>query len=298
MKRIIISGASGCIGMALIEQHISIGNKVMLIANPGSTRNINFKIKNGIEIIYYSLNEYDNISLDDKYDVFYHFAWEGGASRDNLAINMNSAMQSSAAVNLASRLGCSSFVGAGSQAECGIQQRPISENTTCNPESFFGIAKLTAYHICKVACNEKNILFSWARILSVYGPFDGENTLVTSTINKLISGSMPEFSSGTQIWDFLFSEDAADALLNIGLKSKKGGIYIIASGIGLELKSFILQITEKFNIDGSKFLNKISSNPKSVQFLVGDISRLKHEFNWKPTVNFEQGLEKTIEYLN
>ena len=284
--------------MALIEQHISIGNKVMLIANPGSTRNINFKIKNGIEIIYYSLNEYDNISLDDKYDVFYHFAWEGGASRDNLAINMNSAMQSRAAVNLASRLGCSSFVGAGSQAECGIQQRPISENTTCNPDSLFGIAKLTAYHICKVACNEKNILFSWARILSVYGPFDGENTLVTSTINKLISGSLPEFSSGTQIWDFLFSDDAADALLNIGLKSKKGGIYIIASGIGLELKSFILQITEKFNIDGSKFLNKISSNPKSVQFLVGDISRLKHEFNWKPRVNFEQGLEKTIEYLN
>ena len=297
MKKIIISGASGCIGMSLIKQHISVGNKVLVIANPVSIRNINFKKIEGIEIIYYSLNEYDNISLDNKYDVFYHFAWEGGASRDNLAINMNSAMQSRAAVNLAYRLGCSSFVGAGSQAECGIQQKPISENTNCNPESFFGIAKLSAYHICKVACNEKNILFSWARILSVYGPFDGKNTLVTSTINKLISGSLPEFSSGTQIWDFLFSEDAADALLNIGLKSKMGGIYIIASGIGLELKNFILQITKRFNIDGSKFLNKIPSNPKSVQFLVGDISRLKNEFNWTPKVNFEQGLEKTIKHL-
>ena len=284
--------------MALIEQHLSHGNQVLVIANPKSTRNHNFNKFNNIKIIYSSLNDYDSIMLDEKFDVFYHFAWEGGASRDNLAINMNSAMQSIAAVNLASKLRCASFVGAGSQAECGIQQKAISENTNCNPESFFGIAKLSAYHICKVACNEKNILFSWARILSVYGPYDGENTLVTSTINKLISGSLPEFSSGSQIWDFLFSEDAADALLNIGLKSKKGGIYIIASGIGLELKKFILQITDKFNIDGSKFLNKIPSNPKSVQFLVGDISRLNNEFNWKPRVNFEQGLEKTLEYLN
>lgn len=297
MKKIIISGASGCIGMALIEEHLSHGNQVLVIANPKSTRNHNFNKFNNIKIIYSSLNDYDSIKLDEKYDVFYHFAWQGGALRNNFDVNMNSALQAIKAVNLASRNGCTSFVGAGSQAECGIQETSISENTICNPISFFGAAKLSAFHICKVACNEKNMLFSWARILSVYGPYDGDKTLITSTLNKLISGFLPSFSSGTQVWDFLYSADAANALLNIGLSSKNGGIYTIASGIEFELKYFILKITKKFNIDGQKYLNQIPLNPNSVQFLVGDISRLKNEFDFKPKVDFEQGIERTISYL-
>jgi len=283
--------------MALIEQHLSLGNKVLVIANPKSSRNHNFNKFNNIKIIYSNLNDYDNIKLDEKYDIFYHFAWQGGSLRNNFDVNINSALQSIKAVNLASRHGCLSFVGAGSQAECGIQETPISENTICKPVSFFGVAKLSAFHICKVACDEKKILFSWARILSIYGPYDGDKTLITSTLNKMISGLSPSFSSGTQIWDFLYSEDAANALLNIGLRSKKGGIYTVASGNEYELKYFILKITKKFNLDGQKYLNKIPLNPNSVQFLVGDISRLRNEFGWKPKVDFEQGIERTISYL-
>ena len=283
--------------MALIEQHLNHGNQVLVIANPKSIRNENFNNFNNIKIIYSTLNDYDSIKLDEKYDVFYHFAWQGGALRNNCAVNMNSAQQSIKAVNLAYRCGCTSFVGAGSQAECGLQKKPISENTICNPISFFGAAKLTSFYLCKVACNHKNILFSWARILSVYGPYDGDKTLITSTLNKLISGRLPSFSGGTQVWDFLYSVDAADALLNIGLRSKIGGIYTIASGEAFELKHFIFKITKKFNIDGQKYLNKIALSPNSSQFLVGDISRLKNEFDWSPKVDFDQGIERTISYL-
>ena len=115
--------------MALIEEHLSHGNQVLVIANPKSTRNHNFNKFDNIKIIYSSLNDYDSIKLDEKYDVFYHFAWQGGALRNNFDVNMNSALQAIKAVNLASRNGCTSFVGAGSQAECGIHETPISENT-------------------------------------------------------------------------------------------------------------------------------------------------------------------------
>ena len=282
--------------MSIIQKHLDMGDKVLAILNPTSSKKNNFKIFPSIDILFCDINNYDDIIKEEKYDIFYHLAWQGGSNRSDFNTNINSALKSIDAVELASRLGCKLFVGAGSQAECGIQNEAISENTLCEPNSPFGISKLMSYHISKNKCNEMGLSFIWARILSVYGPYDGENTLVISSLRKMISGLKPEFTSGEQIWDFLYSSDAAELLHLIVSDPKAEGIYIIGSGSKTKLKHYIKIMTNKFNINSELLLNKIKSSSSSTNYLLGNVSRATNELGWKPKVNFSEGIDKTIEY--
>jgi nucleoside-diphosphate-sugar epimerase len=241
------------------------------------------------------LSDYSSINVDNSYDIFYHLAWEGGSSRENIILNLESTKNSISAVELANKMGCKVFVGAGSQAETGKQTTPISEYTVCNPESPFGAAKLSSYYMAKFKCDQLGIKFCWARILSIYGPYDGERTLIISTIRKLISKSELAFTSANQKWDFLYASDAAEAIAEIGKKSKDGGIYVIGSGSVQILKDFIIIIANKFDINPEIYFDKIPNN-NTLNHLEADISRLQKEFNWKPKIDFKQGIDMTIDY--
>jgi UDP-glucose 4-epimerase len=294
--KIVITGATGTIGMALISLHLKLGDDVLVIANPNSKRNERLRNFSNIKLIICDISDYNSINVDISYDIFYHFAWEGGSTRENIMLNLESTKNSVSAVELANRIGCKVFLGAGSQAETGKQTSPISENTICKPESPFGASKLASYYMTKFKCEQLGIKFCWARILSVYGPYDGERTLIISTIRKLISKSELSFTSANQKWDFLYASDAAEAIYEIGKKSKDGGIYVIGSGSIQSLKSFIKIIANKFGINPEIFFGKIPNNDNTLIHLEADISRLQKEFNWKPKIDFKQGIDMTIDY--
>jgi len=294
---IVISGATGCIGFALVDYFIKNGHKVLIILRPNSSRNHIFEGFSNITICHCELDGYDDLEIEGVFDVFYHFAWDGGKNRDDFDTNLNSARSAADAVELAIRLGCKLFVGAGSQAECGLQNMPISESTICNPVSAFGIAKLLSYHWTKLVCRKHGIRHCWLRILSVYGPYDGNQTLINSTIINFINNEPQKFTDGEQLWDYIYSEDAADIIGKIGLSNESTGIYIIASGNAIKLKYLITTIANYFEMDISSFLGLKKKMDNSIDYLCGDTSRLNYEFNWSPKISFNRGVEKTINYL-
>ncbi|RJE85659.1 NAD-dependent epimerase/dehydratase family protein [Paenibacillus sp. 1011MAR3C5] len=79
----------------------------------------------------------------------------------------------------------------------------------------------------------------WTRILSVYGFFDDERTLITGTIKKMLSQETLSFTRGEQVWDFLYSEDAAYILLRLAFNGKHFKIYCIGSGEGRKLRAYL-----------------------------------------------------------
>ena len=104
------------------------------------------------------------------------------------------------------------------------------------------------------------------------------------------------FSEASQQWDFLYSSDAAHALVEIGKNSINGGIYVIGSGIIHPLKDFIKIITNKFDINPTQFFGLIPSSNSSLNHLEADINKLQNEFNWKPKIDFIKGIDLTIDY--
>lgn len=93
------------------------------------------------------------------------------------------------AVNVASKLGCSKFVGAGFQSEYGIVASGImGVDTPCNPVRADGVLHWAAGRLAMIVSNDLGMDCIWMRIFSVYGKYDRDNSMINSTISKLLAG--------------------------------------------------------------------------------------------------------------
>lgn len=293
----VVTGATGAVGMALLAELEAEGVETLVLCRKGSRRNDRIKESKYIKKTECSLDELASFSLDadQKYDVFYHFAWEGttGSSRNDMALQNKNVKYSLDALALASRLGCKTFVGAGSQAEYGRVEGKLTPNTPAFPENGYGIAKLCAGSMCRVSAEALGIRFVWARILSVYGPFDTENSMVMSTLIKIMNGERPSFTAGEQIWDYLYSADAARALYLLGATEAASGIYCLGSGDPRPLKDYITAIRDEVDANAEIGLGEVPYAKNQVMYLCADISKLTNDTGFVPQTDFADGIKKT-----
>ncbi|WP_411680370.1 NAD-dependent epimerase/dehydratase family protein [Clostridium thailandense] len=300
LKKVVISGATGSIGMALISYFIKKHVEVLVLYRNNSLRANRIPDHPLVTKEICSLADMSSFVLksDNKYDVFYHFAWEGtfGDARNDMYLQNRNVQYTLDAVHLAKRLGCHTFIGAGSQAEYGRVEGKLTPYTPTFPENGYGIAKLCAGHMSRILCKQLGLRHIWTRILSVYGPMDNEYSLTMSTIVKLINGEQTHFTSGEQIWDFLYSEDAANAFYLIGEKGVNGKTYCLGSGNTCLLKDAVTEIINQINPSVKIGIGDLPYPPNQVMFLCADIGSLTADTGFVPLVTFKEGVRKTIEW--
>jgi nucleoside-diphosphate-sugar epimerase len=298
MKRIVISGATGAIGIALIKKCISVNTEVLVLTHKNSTRNVNIPQSELVTVVDCDLDHMKDYKSEkcDTYDVFYHFAWVGGKQRNNTELQLKNIEYTIDAVNLAKRLGCKKFIGAGSQAEYGVTKQKLSGETPTFPTNVFGATKLYSGHLSRILCHDLGMEHVWTRILSVYGPYDGEQTMISSTIRKLLIGETPKFTKSEQIWDFLYSDDAAEAMYLIGEKGVDGKTYCIGSGEALPLREYILELHSAVNNKTNIEIGAIPYQDNQVMYLSADIKELSEDTSFQPRVSFSEGIRYTIKH--
>lgn len=292
MKSIVITGATGMIGSAIARQAVLQGYKITCLVRRDTKRIENIPKNSNVKLIECNINEYDSINIDDKHDIFIHLAWlkPFGADRDNVDIQLQNVQYTLDAIRLAHRCGCSVFIGAGSQAEYGVQTVDLSPDLPVNPESGYGIAKYTAGKLSKMLCNQLGIRFNWMRILSVYGKYDNSYTLISYVINELKNGRSPELTKCEQIWDYINCDDAARAFLAVAENGKDGKFYPLGSGKGRQLSEFIKDIQQIINPKVELGFGKKEYYPHQPMHLVADVSELKKDTGWNPEIEFVDGI--------
>lgn len=291
--------------MALINKCIEMGDEVLILARSSSARTANIPKNHGIEVRNCPMDEYqsadaDSLNVKGDYDVFYHFAWgaTSGAGRDDKATQEVNIKYTLDAVELAARLGCKTFVGAGSQAEYGRYECDLNENLDTHPEIAYGAAKLCASIESRKRCNELGIKHIWTRVLSVYGPYDGRKTMVSSIILKLLADEDAPMTAGGQIWDYIYSDDAANAFYLLADKGKGDEVYLIASGKPMKLLDYADIIKKCVPSKGRIDAGAIPYSDKQVMHLTADISKLKRDTGFECAVTFEEGIRRTAEFLS
>jgi nucleoside-diphosphate-sugar epimerase len=297
-RKIVITGATGSIGSTLVRLAIEQDIEALCILRKKTNRLGNIQNSENVNIVFADLNEYSDINITGKYDIFFHLAWDKtfGAGRDDVDIQAQNIQYALDAVRLAKRLGCSVFVGAGSQAEYGIVSKPLIPETPVNPQSGYGIAKYAAGKFAKLLCAQLGIRFNWLRILSVFGPFDGSHTLIMYAINELNAGHSPEFTKCEQMWDYLYCDDAARAFLSVGARGIDGKVYPLGSGSQRKLSEYLESLRDVVDPDGILQFGKKDYYPHQPMFLCADISELTADTGWKPEVAFEEGVKKIIAF--
>ncbi len=298
MKRVIITGATGAIGTALINELIENNIEVLVFARKGSSRNEKIPKSHLVTVKYCSLEDLADIQNDTgkTYDVFYHFAWGAttGEGRNDMYLQNLNVKYSLDAIGAAKRFGCTTFIGAGSQAEYGRSETDLSANTPTFPEMGYGMAKLCAGQMTRMHAHRMGLKHIWVRILSVYGPGDGENSLVMFTVNKLLAGEAPKLTKGEQMWDYLYNADAARAFLAIGEKGIDGKTYVLGGGNARPLADYIKDIRDVVSPNGELLLGANPYPENQVMYLKADISELTQDTGWTPNKNFKDGIKEIL----
>ena len=296
INRVIVTGATGAVGSAVVRRALERGMEVLCIIHQGSTRMGNLPISDKLKITECNLSDYKYLTIDGQYDAFIHMSWEKtfGASRDDAEVQTRNIQYTLDAVKLAHRCGCKVFVGAGSQAEYGVKSVDLTPNLSVNPESGYGIAKYAAGKLSAMLCKSLGLRQNWVRILSVYGPNDGENTLISYVIRELKAGRSPELTKCEQTWDYLYADDAGDAILAVAEKGKDGKAYPLGSGKGRKLSEYIEEIRNIINPSVDIQFGVKGYYPHQPMHLVADISDLIDDIGWKSKFLFAEGINKIL----
>lgn len=301
MRRVIITGPTGAIGMALIQKCIEMGTEVTAVCHHGSSRIARIPVSDKIKVVECDLDEMGTLPerLQGSYDAFFHLAWAAtaGEGRNDTRAQTQNISAAMEALEAAHKLGCECFVGAGSQAEYGRVEGRLSAKTPAFPENGYGIAKLCAGQLTRIRSRQLGIRHIWFRVLSVYGRYDGEQTMIMSSIKMLLNGETPEYTPAEQMWDYLYSEDAGCAFYLAAEKGKDGAVYCLGSGQAAPLKEYIEILRDE--IDPGLPV-KIGAKPyadKQVMYLCADITDLQRDTGFAPQVGFREGIRETIEWI-
>ena len=295
MKTILLTGASGFIGRHCIPLLIKKGYEVHAITSGK-------KVHPGEYISWHSLDLLDPEQVHDALKAIspthlLHLAWytipgKYWAAPDNIQwvqASLNLVREFSVA-------GGQRLVGAGTCAEYDWRYGYCSEGLTpLKPQTLYGISKHSLHILGEEMLNQEGISNAWGRIFFLYGPFENQSRLVPSIITALLQEKPAPCTSGSQIRDYLFVEDIADAFVRL-LESPVSGPVNIASGKPITIHEIIELIGIKMGHEDLIQYGQIPTSLSEAPFIVADNRRLLQEVGWRQQTSLEAGLEKTISW--
>lgn len=304
IQQALVTGGTGVTGNALVryllQQHIA----VTALVRPGSFRRCFLPEENELlTVVECGMEAYGGAAprLQGRhYDVFFHLAWDGSTgkqkvnNRNNFKLQNQNTSYAIDAVELCHAIGCPVFVMTGSQAEYGRKDTIIKETMEKHPENGYGMAKLCAEGMTRLLCREYGIRHVWPILFSVYGPYDGTQSLIDTSIRRLLLKEELEFTAGEQQWDYLYSYDAAKALLLLAESGKDGECYHVANGAMRPLAEYIKLMYQVVAPDKEPKLGVVPYVSNQVMLLGADISKLKRDTGFEPDYQFEEGIQEVM----
>jgi len=192
------------------------------------------------------------------------------------------------------RNGGERLVGAGTCAEYEWGSAVLAENITpTKPTTRYGKAKLSLCHQGMAIANQAGISFAWARFFFLFGPHERGERFVPSIIDALLRGEMAQCRNGDLERDFLYVEDAGDALAALTCSKVEGAVNV-ASGIALRLGAFAEAVGTVLALGGSVRVAPGEATSDQPASIVARIDRLAHEVGWTPRYDLSAAIERTV----
>jgi UDP-glucose 4-epimerase len=226
-----------------------------------------------------------------------HLAWQGVLNRDrNDVAQWRNVADSLALVETCAKLGASTFVGLGSQAEYGAHSARIDETFATRPTTVYGAAKLATSIVAGRMSDALGLRFAWLRLFSAYGPTDSEEWMIPYVMLALLRGERPAVTSGEQQWDYLFVEDAAKAIVATTLAPGASGIFNLGSGSTSSIRSIIERIRDNIDPALPVDFGAVAYRADQVMRLEANIERLRAATGWHVHTGLDTGLARTLEW--
>lgn len=299
MNKAIVSGANGFVGSALTKELVSNGISVVALDLEGHDNNL--PKSELVSFVPFELDHagdiYDQIK-DCGADTFYHFAWAGsaGPARADSQLQLNNAQWTIDCLRLAKKIGCDRFVNAGSIMELETIKAVYEAGNKPGLGYIYGSGKLVAHAMCKSVAADIGIDLLWAMITNAYGVGERSPRMVNTTIQKCIKGESPQFTAGTQNYDFVYIDDVARAFRLIGENGKPFNEYLIGSSNAKPLKEFLLEMKEAIAPDLDFIFGDIPFTGINQPLEEFDCSKTEKDTGFKAEISFGEGCRRTRDW--
>tara|TARA_B100000029_G_scaffold176343_1_gene173663 strand:- start:1782 stop:2708 length:927 start_codon:yes stop_codon:yes gene_type:complete len=296
IKNILIIGGTGFIGSHLVNKCSSLGWKVI-----SASLSLPVKKKRNKKVKYHKVDLTNFSSIKKKFNMPFNYIVNvaGYINHSNSKKDYNKIMKEHFVsvkniIKVIPRKNLEKFVQIGSSDEYGLGKAPQSEKTKLSPKSTYSKAKAKTANFLKKMYLKEKYPYAIARLFLTYGPGQKKNRFISQIINGSIKDKNFPTTSGEQIRDFCYIDDTVSAILLI-LRDKKavGQVFNVATGIPVKIKTVINLIT-KIVGKGTPQFNKRGLREGENEILYANIKKIKKILNWKPKINLQKGLKKTI----
>ena len=180
----------------------------------------------------------------------------------------------------------------------------FTEETPYDPRSPYSASKASSDHLVRAWHETYGLPVLLTNCSNNYGPYHFPEKLIPVTILNALAGKpLPIYGNGSNIRDWLYVEDHADALLLVLTKGRIGRSYNIGGEnerTNLELVQTLCKILDRLKSRGTgayeELITFVHDRPGHDARYAIDPSRIRYELGWRPSVTVEEGLEKTVQW--
>jgi len=304
---VLVTGGAGFIGSNLVRALVEEGYSVRVLDNffSGFPENLE-EVKSKVEIIKGDIRDSDSVrKAVQGMEYVFHEAAQVFVGLSIQKPEETNEINVSGTLNLliASRdAGVKKVLFASSSSVYGNvpeKELPIQESRKPNPESPYALTKLIGEWYFEIFRKVYGMRYLGFRYFNVYGPRQNPESeyaaVVPKFIKRVLQGRPPViYGDGYQSRDFVFIDDVVRANI-LGMEKNTTGVFNLGSGRDVTIN----ELAEKICKLAGKELKPVYAKPRpgDVKYSLGDISLIKEKLGFRPEINLDEGLRKTIEWF-
>lgn len=292
--RILITGASGFVGLPILKMLAQDGHDILAV----SRHALDCQMPQNVSWFQADLSQtlsYQEAIKKMAPEVVIHLAWSGipDFSFEQSLQNLNNSLN---LLSYVLDLGCcKKILISGSCFEVNKLNGVCMEADVGVPKDEFTWAKHSLLNWLRIRCGSKGIVFAWLRIFYVYGPNQRLGSLIPTILRHLKEGKLPDLRTPKNSNDFIYVDDVAEAFYKSVELDIPSGIYNLGSGQSTPVIE-VCKIAEEIVCNSSELTINLADHTEGKSSDINfwaDCRQSNELLGWKASTSLYDGIAKT-----
>lgn len=271
MKKILVTGANGYIGRHVVKELLDKG--VEVIACDVNTSEVDGRAERKA-LDLFNLPEGNVYEQLGSPDVCLHMAWRNGFVH-NSPTQMGDLSAHYRFLTAMMEGGLKHVAVMGSMHEVGYWEGAIDENTPCNPQSMYAIAKDALRRAMTVYCKQNGVELQWIRGFYILGDDKHNNSIFTKLLKAAEEGKKTfPFTTGKNEYDFMDVDELAGQIAAVVTQDDVNGVINCCTGKPISLAERVEKFIEEHELDIKLEYGAFPDRPYDSPCIYGDATKI------------------------